>query len=150
MTEIIRKTRLTDINDIYKIELAQSSSPWKKEHFVDEISNDLSYFFVIENYISNEIIGFIIFWIIDDIAELHSVAISDIYKRSGNGLSLINNMFELLKKKKIREIFLEVRASNIPAINLYKKLEFKEINIRNNYYKSPPEDALVFRKSLIK
>ena len=148
MSEIIRRTKPTDIDAVFKIEIAQSSSPWKREYFVDEISNDLSYFFVSENYITNEIIGFIIFWIIEDISELHSVAIADNYKRCGHGLSLIKHMFEFIKKKQIKEIFLEVRASNIPAINLYKKLEFKEINRRQNYYKSPSEDALVFRKSI--
>ena len=96
MTEIIRKTRLADINDIYKIELAQSSSPWKKEHFVDEISNDLSYFFVIENYISNEIIGFIIFWIIDDI---------DCIKKEGRQSS-----------NKIRASFVESNCCSVATI----------------------------------
>ena len=41
--------------------------------------------------------------------------------------------------------FLEVRLSNIPAINLYKKLGFTQIGERPNYYLEPLESALVMR-----
>ena len=144
---IIRRAKLTDIDAILKIEETQSSNPWKKTHFVDEISNNLSYFLVLEEYIKKEIIGFIIFWIIEDVSELHNIAISESYKRNGHAISLINYMFEFVKKK-TKEIFLEVRTSNLSAINLYKKLKFKEITVRQNYYKNPIEDALVFKKNI--
>ena len=51
---IIRRANLTDIDAVLKIEEAQSSNPWKKNHFVDEISNNLSYFWVLEKYIKKE------------------------------------------------------------------------------------------------
>ena len=38
---------------------------------------------------------------------------------------------------------LEVRASNEPAKNLYKKLGFQEIGRRKRYYADNNEDALV-------
>lgn len=149
MNGIIRRAKKLDIDSVYAIELSQSTSPWKRMYFEDEVTNDLSYFFVLENYITNEIIGFIIFWIIDDIAELHSISISENNKKCGNGLLLINSMFDFVKKKKIKEVFLEVRATNIPAINLYKKMNFIEINRRLKYYKSPIEDAIVFKKNIL-
>ena len=36
--------------------------------------------------------------------------------------------------------FLEVRVSNIPAQNLYKKLGFTEVGIREKYYQDNGED----------
>ncbi len=147
MNGIIRKAKSSDIDAVFKIEKSQFGT-WKREHFEDEVFNSLSYFYVIEDYISQDIIGFIIFWIIDEIAELHSISIYDDYKRQGYAKYLINHMFDILRNKKIREVFLEVRKSNIPAINLYKQLKFNKISERKEYYRSPVEDAMIFRRSI--
>ena len=47
-----------------------------------------------------------------------------------------------------RQIFLEVRVSNTPAIKLYEKLNFKVAGSRKGFYQSPSEDALVMQRSL--
>ena len=41
------------------------------------------------------------------------------------------------------DITLEVRASNIPAQNLYKKFDFKEEGLRKGYYSDNGEDAII-------
>ena len=47
----------------------------------------------------------------------------------------------------VKNLFLEVRESNIPAITLYQKMGGKQVNIRPNYYKNPTENALVLHLS---
>jgi ribosomal-protein-alanine N-acetyltransferase len=42
-------------------------------------------------------------------------------------------------------IYLEVRESNMAALNLYKSLSFQELGIRKNYYEHPPEGAIVLK-----
>ncbi len=42
-------------------------------------------------------------------------------------------------------VFLEVRASNQVARNLYKSFGFSEIGIRQKYYDEPPEAAIVMK-----
>lgn len=41
--------------------------------------------------------------------------------------------------------FLEVRASNAPAIRLYESVGFKAVGRRQNYYYGPSEDCIVMR-----
>ena len=56
---------------------------------------------------------------------------------------------EFLKKadeKDLAFVTLEVRASNLAAINLYEKLGFVQVGKRPNYYRNPKEDALILRK----
>ena len=43
---------------------------------------------------------------------------------------------------------LKVRPSNIPAVELYQKLEFKVIGRRLKYYADSKEDALLMMKNL--
>ena len=45
-------------------------------------------------------------------------------------------------------ITLEVRASNNPAINLYKKFGFEICGNRKNYYSNKTEDAILMSLDL--
>ena len=45
--------------------------------------------------------------------------------------------------------FLEVAKGNASAVKLYEKFGFEPIYIRNNYYKDPPDDAVIMKKILI-
>jgi ribosomal-protein-alanine N-acetyltransferase len=42
-------------------------------------------------------------------------------------------------------IFLEVRASNTAAVNLYNSIGFQEVNRRNDYYDHPLDTAIVMK-----
>lgn len=42
--------------------------------------------------------------------------------------------------------YLEVRFSNLIAINLYKKFGYENVGTRKDYYKNPTEDAYIFKK----
>ncbi len=52
---------------------------------------------------------------------------------------------KLLEKISDRNIFLEVRMSNLRAINFYKKNNFIKISERKNYYKDNNEDAVLLQ-----
>ncbi len=94
---------------------------------------------------TNEIIGYIIFWIIEETLELHDIAVREKHKKKGIGFLMMKVMLEIARARKVEELFLEVRKSNGEAIKFYEKFNFKQIGVRKNYYKDPVEDALVFR-----
>ena len=50
-----------------------------------------------------------------------------------------------LSNNSLKEIFLEVRESNTPAIALYESLGFEKIGVRKGYYDKPKEDAVIYR-----
>jgi ribosomal-protein-alanine N-acetyltransferase len=91
-----------------------------------------------------EIVGYISFNYIFDI-EIESVIVKSSYQRQGIGSLLLDYIFDFAEEHKINNVFLEVRKSNFAAISLYKKLGFKEISVRKNYYKNN-EDALILKK----
>ena len=47
------------------------------------------------------------------------------------------------EKRDVYSLFLEVRESNEAAIALYRSVGFREIFLRENYYRDPTEAALV-------
>jgi [ribosomal protein S18]-alanine N-acetyltransferase len=73
--------------------------------------------------------------------EILNLAVDPAALRNGVGRALL--VHELQHSR--GQWFLELRASNRKAINLYQSLGFQEVGIRNNYYVSPPESAIVMR-----
>lgn len=71
-----------------------------------------------------------------------SIAVLSEYRKRGIGFSLMKYTLNKLKDYKVKEVYLEVRVSNIPAINLYRKLNF-QITERIKEYYSDGEDAFV-------
>jgi len=63
-----------------------------------------------------------------------SIAILPEFRRKGIAMELINKVLKFLNEKKIDECFLEVRTTNEPAINLYKKLGFSIVRTIPGYY----------------
>lgn len=95
-----------------------------------------------------EIVGYIIFWIIEETLELHDIAVKTGCKKKGIGAQLMRFLLETARSSKVEELFLEVRQSNAEAIHFYEAFRFKPIDVRKNYYTDPLEDALVYKLNL--
>ncbi len=84
------------------------------------------------------LVGFIDYSCFYERAEINYIFVLDGYRKKGIAYRLINYVFD---NYDFDSITLEVRSSNIAAINLYKKCGFKVCSIRKNYYGD--EDALM-------
>ena len=76
-------------------------------------------------------------------AEILDIAVAEQHRRHGNARFLLKNFLELVRQPGIRDIFLEVRESNFPAIALYRKFGFSSSGRRPNYYRLPQEAAIL-------
>jgi ribosomal-protein-alanine N-acetyltransferase len=76
-----------------------------------------------------------------------SVAVLPQYRRKGIGQALIMKAMDGMRTYNAKQCFLEVRVTNTPAINLYKKLGFEITRTINGYY-SDGEDAYVMSRKL--
>ncbi len=70
--------------------------------------------------------------------EILNMAVAPAFRRRGIGKRLLQPALH-------GDVFLEVRASNIPAQRLYQSLGFLVVGQRLAYYSSPTEDAIVMR-----
>ncbi|MFX1598562.1 MAG: ribosomal protein S18-alanine N-acetyltransferase, partial [Promethearchaeota archaeon] len=71
-----------------------------------------------------------------------SIAVEDAYRGYGIGSELMKRAMDEMKKAGAAECVLEVRVSNAPAINLYKKLGFEISRVISRYYYDG-EDAYI-------
>jgi len=71
-----------------------------------------------------------------------SIAVLKEYRRRGIGLRLMVDSMKAMAERGAKEIYLEVRVSNFPAINLYRKLGYEVVRRIRGYY-ADGEDAYV-------
>jgi ribosomal-protein-alanine N-acetyltransferase len=77
-----------------------------------------------------------------------SVAVLPEYRRQGVGQALVQEAMRAMLHSKAKECYLEVRVSNMPAVNLYKKLGFKILRTIGGYY-ADGEDAYIMSQRLL-
>ena len=90
---------------------------------------------------NNEVVGFIGLWIVLDEGDITNVAVHPNYRKQKIASLLIEYVINNMKNWNISSLTLEVRKSNIPAQNLYKKFNFNVSGIRKNFYSDNNEDA---------
>lgn len=120
-------------------------TPWSQESFKREIENNTLSRYIIAKK-SEGIIGYAGMWIILDEGHITTIAVHPEYRGIGAGNLLIESLIELCKIEHVNSMTLEVRKSNIPAQNLYKKYGFLECGVRKSYYGDNKEDAIIMWK----
>jgi ribosomal-protein-alanine N-acetyltransferase len=90
-----------------------------------------------------QVVGFIVGRQVGPEWEIENIAVTGSARRRGLGTRLVGEFMDLVRSRNGREIFLEVRESNLAARALYKKWAFLEAGRRKDYYEHPAEDALI-------
>ena len=88
------------------------------------------------------VVGFLAFEQVLDEGSIVEIAVHPAYRRQGIAKEMI---LSAISDNSLKEIYLEVRESNLPAIRLYESLGFEKAGVRNGYYDSPKEDAVLMR-----
>lgn len=122
---MINKCSLNDINRIKELGKLINNNFDKLNNIEDIINNNE----IIGYYIDNVLIGFIIYKRLYDVTDLLYIVVDKIYRNKGIGSLLMEYLINISER-----ILLEVRCDNNNAIKLYKKYNFKIINIRKKYY----------------
>lgn len=143
MDIIIEKAKACNLQEIADIEKEIFSTPWSLKNITGTFENEKNCFFVAKDLESGETAGHICLETVLDEGILTSVAVKMKYRNKGIANKLMDSFIQEAKQRNIKFINLEVRASNVPAIALYKKYGFEQVGVRKNYYSMPAEDALL-------
>lgn len=139
----IEKMNLSDLDIISSKLQSDFDAFWTVSLLKSEIKSENTLCLVAR--LEQTIVGFACIWFsIDDV---HITNIVTHVKYRGNGIAS-KLLEEIISKVKDKPLTLEVRTSNIPAIHLYEKYDFKKIGIRKNYYthNNKTEDALIMTR----
>ena len=133
MDYTIAEMKIQDLQEIKNCLDTEYDNFWSYQTLESEINSESSIYIIIKNN-QNLILGFTGIKVILDEAELMNIVVKKDFRNCGIGAILLKNIIKKARELEIKKIYLEVNDTNLPAINLYKKFNFKQIGIRKKYY----------------
>jgi ribosomal-protein-alanine N-acetyltransferase len=141
----IRAAQLADVLAMAELEPRCFSDPWSAAGFQEMLEAPYIMGLIAERRGKKKIGGYLVARIIEEEGEILNLAVDPDTRRKGIGSLLLESALTQLGARGVEAIFLEVRVSNLAAINLYQAKGFRSIGQRHGYYRRPVEDALVLR-----
>jgi [ribosomal protein S18]-alanine N-acetyltransferase len=145
---IIRPASSADIAVVAGIERASFSDPWSEDSFRELLQMRDAIFLVATLRAPETVAGYVIARVVAGEADVLNFAVSPADRRHGLGGELLDAGLAAVIKRGVREVFLEVRESNVAALALYGSRGFTAVSRRGKYYRNPVEDALLLRRAI--
>ena len=144
---LIRPMVAGDIQQVLEHESQAYPFPWTEGIFRDCMRVGY-HCYVME--MDSAVCGYSIFSVAVEECHILNICVGKDYRRCGLGNIFLNNVMRHSATMGARQIYLEVRPSNIGAIKLYEALEFKHLARRRDYYPAEDgrEDALILIRSI--
>ena len=120
------------------------SSPWS-EAMLTEVLFDSQASFIVAESEDGGVLGYAGLQVVLDEGYIDNIAVEPNARRHGVADELLD-VFCCFGEANLAFLTLEVRASNEPAIALYRKHGFEEAGRRKNYYTKPTEDAVIMTR----
>ena len=144
----VRPATPDDFARVLATENQVQTAPWNSGHFEAELMKPYSRFWVLsDDETDQEILGYIVFWVLLGDAQILNVATALEYRGMGYGQRLVREAVKEAIRAGAKKIVLDVRKSNLPAIHLYQKVGFLTARVQKGAY-SDGEDALSMEMTL--
>jgi len=145
----IRPIDVKDLSNVMEIERSCYPIPWSESVLKESlVGNNECWLIEYKGMLSGHTI---VSNVLDEV-HLLNICIAPNFSRKGLGRVLLQYLISVAEERKAAVFFLEVRASNRSAIDLYFSEGFNEVGLRPNYYPSEDgsgrEDALLMTLEL--
>ena len=139
---IVRLGRVTDLNAVVHLEQRCFSDPWTPATLMGElVADELRLPLVLE--LKGHLRGYLMAWRVVDQIHILNIATDPDFQRRGLGATLLREAARHAERLDLVEFTLEVRRSNRPAREFYRKHGFYESGLRPGYYADNGEDAII-------
>jgi len=151
----LRRFQPGDLDKVIRINQVCLPENYSSYFFMDLYGHYPETFIVAEVY--GEVVGYIMcrietglpdFGLLGITRKGHviSIAVLPQYQRKGIGEALMQEAMTRMKTYKAKEVYLEVRITNEPAVSLYRKLGLETQRTVRGYYADGEDAAVMTRK----
>jgi ribosomal-protein-alanine N-acetyltransferase len=142
-----RQMALEDISAVILLENEVYQFPWTDRIFKDCIRVGYDCWLA---HLGNTVVAHAVISIAAGESHILNLSVTRNHQGKGIGKQFIQFLLNIARNKRAQIMMLEVRPSNIRAINCYSSAGFNEIGCRKDYYPAPngKEDALLFAKQI--
>ena len=143
-----RRMLNTDIDTVMQMETSVYTHPMAERIFKDCIRVGYECWLAM---LDETIIGHAVISVAAGESHILNISVAKKFQGHGIGKQFIEFLVNIASNKQAIMVLLEVRPSNIAAINCYLATGFNEIGCRKNYYPADDngrEDALLFARDI--
>ncbi|MCA9681642.1 MAG: ribosomal protein S18-alanine N-acetyltransferase [Myxococcales bacterium] len=142
----IRAAADSDLATLLALDAACFATPWSPLAWRDELaSSDHANALMT---VDTEVVAFACAPMLFERCELRRIGVHPTHRGHGLARDLLDHVMERAREFGCERIELEVAASNVAALALYRRAGFVEVGRRPNYYRSPPDDAVLLDRTL--
>lgn len=137
-----------DVDWIVEAEARLHVFPWTRGNFLDSLQAGYACWAMRRD---GGPVAYAVLLLVLDEAHLLNISVCEGAQRQGIATALLGHLFDQARRCGARQMFLEVRPSNEPALTLYRLQGFQSVGRRSRYYPAPGgerEDAIVMRRGL--
>lgn len=120
-----------DLETVYALETRCQSYPWPRWYLRKTLRGKSSGWLLEQD---GKAIGFGIVDFTRRRAHILNMCVAPGYRQRGLGERIMRKLLQAARQRQARQVRLEVRETNTPAIRLYRKLGFHRMRIRKHYY----------------
>ncbi|WP_456286981.1 ribosomal protein S18-alanine N-acetyltransferase [Microbacterium sp. JZ70] len=142
----IRAATVADLDAIMALERsAFPTDAWSEGMMREELASEHAHYLVLEQ--AGQVAGYAGLRSLPGAkdADVQTIAIAESARGRGQGRALLRLLLEEADRRRVREVFLEVRADNPVAQALYVSEGFAELGRRPRYYQPDDVDAIVMK-----
>ena len=142
----LRSMRSADLDAVLAIEARAYSFPWTRGNFVDSLAAGYAAELLLDGH--GELVGY--FVAMEGVGELHllNLTVAPARQRQGHACTLLDVLEQRCRERHLPSLWLEVRAGNERARQVYRRRGFAEVGVRRSYYPAAHgarEDAIVMK-----
>jgi ribosomal-protein-alanine N-acetyltransferase len=146
MSLVIRRMKVEDVPAAHELDVLSFTLPWPERSLRFEVSdNPAARCWAAE--MDGRLVGMLVLWMIVGEAHIATLATHPEYRQRGIAKKLLVQALESAYLEGARSALLEVRAGNMIAREIYRKLGFEVVGRRERYYKDNQEDAILMTLS---
>jgi len=138
-----------DLAYVAALERQIHAAPWTLGNFRDALAAG---YCAMVGEREGRIVAFGVLMLAPGEAQILNLSVVPDARRQGLGRALLRRLVDVAVRSGAEQCFLEVRVSNLAALELYAKEGFGAVGRRHDYYPAtaatPREDALVLRRAL--
>ena len=138
-----RRMKVADVDQVLRTENQVYAFPWTEAIIKDCIRVGYECWLALEY---DEVIAHAVISVAAGESHLLNLSVATEHQGKGVGNQFTKFLIDIARNRRAKTMLLEVRASNLAAINCYNACGFNEIGSRKDYYPATKgkEDALLF------
>jgi len=139
---VIGPMRRRHLRGVLRIEQQVYPPPWSMGLFMSELGFRSGRVYVVAR-VGGAVVGYGGLMLVQDDGHITTLAVDPAWHRHKVATRLLLRLTDAARERGARNLTLEVRISNQPAQELYRRFGFVPAGIRKGYYVETNEDALV-------